>query len=84
MAVSTVEMRLAALEAEVTRMKLQMRSSGVTQPREADDWLDKIYGSFANDPDFDKAMELGRQYRESLRPKPAKKRAKTSVKKRSR
>ena len=32
-------------------------------------WWKQIRGSFANDPAFLEAMRLGRQYRESLRPK---------------
>jgi hypothetical protein len=32
-------------------------------------WWEEILGSFANDPAYDEAMQLGRQYRESLRPK---------------
>jgi hypothetical protein len=31
--------------------------------------LDEIYGAFARDPHFEEAMRLGREYRESLRPK---------------
>jgi hypothetical protein len=31
-------------------------------------WWEEILGSFANDPVYDEAMQLGRQYRESLRP----------------
>ena len=32
-------------------------------------WWRQIAGRFANDPVYDEAMRLGRQYRESLRPK---------------
>jgi hypothetical protein len=42
-------------------------------------------GAFDNDPDFEEAMRLGREYRESLRPKagrkPTRKTAKKAVKK---
>jgi hypothetical protein len=37
------------------------------------DWR-HILGIFANDPAFEEAMRLGREYRESLRPKPSKRR----------
>jgi hypothetical protein len=37
-------------------------------------WTDEIVGAFANDPAFEEAMRLGREYRESLRPKPRKRR----------
>ena len=66
-----IEQRLAALESEVARLKQQLSNS---EPKKT--WLDQIYGSFANDPIYEKAMKYGRQYRESLRPKkkPKKKR----------
>ena len=38
-------------------------------PVEREDWLDEIYGAFANDLHFEEAMRFGRKYRESLRPK---------------
>jgi hypothetical protein len=44
------------------------------------DWLDDIYGAFANDPDFEEAMRLGREYRESLRPKARRKRIRKTAK----
>lgn len=62
-----IEMRLATLEAEVEQLKGQVETNSRTKK----DWLDEVYGSFANDPDYDRAMELGRKYRESLRPKAA-------------
>ncbi|HZS03436.1 MAG TPA: hypothetical protein VFD58_01055 [Blastocatellia bacterium] len=71
MAVSKLEMRVAALEAEMARLKQKVE--GPELP-----WWEKIWGTFANDPDYDKAMELGRKYRESLRPK-AKKQAQPEI-----
>ena len=65
MASSKIELRVAALEAEVTRLREQL---GKTVPARTD-WLDAVYGAFANNPDFEQAMRLGQQYRESLRPK---------------
>src|SRR5689334_798618 len=50
--------RVAALEAEVARLKA--KPEGDNQPRR--DWLDVIWGSFANDPVYEQAMRLGRQY----------------------
>jgi hypothetical protein len=32
---------------------------------------EKIWGAFADDPAFEQTMRLGRQYRESQRPKPS-------------
>jgi hypothetical protein len=74
-----LEARIATLETELTQLKDLMKTSqnGKTAQR---DWLDDVWGSFANDPLYEKAMELGRRYRESLRPKPVKKRASKSRK----
>ncbi len=81
MAVQEIELRVAALEAEVARLKEQLEKVAPSKG----DWLDEIYGAFANDPDFEEAMRLGREYRESLRPKanrkPVRKTAKKAVRK---
>lgn len=55
-----LEARVAALEAEMAKL------------RKGTGWA-KMKGRFANDPIYDEAMRLGRQYRESLRPKTRKK-----------
>jgi hypothetical protein len=60
----------------------QLKGQVETNSRTKKDWLDEVYGSFANDPDYDRAMELGRKYRESLRPKAAGKKTR-GVKKRA-
>jgi hypothetical protein len=70
MAAVSLEKRVAALEAEVARLRARIEST----QKPVDPWLDKVWGSFANDPVYEEAMRLGREYRESLRPKPAKKR----------
>ena len=75
-----IELRLATLEAEVAELKQQAGQAVGEQKH----WVDEIYGLFAGDPDFLEAMRLGRKYRESLRPKPAKRPAKQPVKQRSR
>ncbi len=67
MANSSVEARLEALEAEVARLKEQLQGS-----HRNDSWK-SIIGTFDNDPAYEKAMKLGRQYRESQRPKSRKK-----------
>lgn len=64
-----LERRIAALEAEVARMKERTPDSAP--------WWQRVAGTFANDPLFEEAMRLGREYRRSLRPgrvrrKPAK------------
>ena len=66
MSVAGIELRVATLEAEVARLREQVESKA--GPARGD-WLDKVYGAFANDPDFEEAMRLGREYRESLGPK---------------
>lgn len=76
MAAPEIELRVAALEAEVSQLK--QRLDTVTQP--AKPWWQEIYGTFANDPLYEEAMRLGREYRESLRPKPAKQSTKRSTK----
>jgi len=62
--------RVKLLEVEVARLKDKIESS----EKEAKPWTEKIWGIFANDPAFEEAMRLGREYRESLRPKPRKRR----------
>jgi hypothetical protein len=57
--------RVAALEAEVARLKA--KAEGSDKP--SDPWMEKVWGAFANDPDFLEAMRLGREYRVSLRPR---------------
>jgi len=77
--VSLLEMRLESLEAEVAQLKRQssLPAEQKTEPKQ--DWVNLIYGAFADYPDYDKVVELGRKYRESLRPGATRK--KTSRKK---
>ena len=75
MAIPRIESRVAALEAEVARLK--RRLSSPTDRR--GEWLEEISGVFTDDAIHQEAMRLGREYRESLRPKaPAKARRKTA------
>lgn len=56
-----IEERLAALEREVAELKRQLPpTERVVQP-----WWEITAGTFADDPAFEEAMELGRQYRKS-------------------
>ena len=67
MATLKLEARVAALEAEVTRLKNKLeRAASSAQP-----WWEQITGTFADDPIYEDAMRLGRQYRQSQRPAPA-------------
>jgi len=63
--------RVAALEAEVAKLKEIVVNSKDETP-----WWKRIAGTFAGDPAFLEAMRLGREYRESLRPKPKRPRKK--------
>lgn len=63
MATKTLEQRVTALESEITRIKKAQLKTEETIP-----WWQKIRGAFKDDPTFEEAMDLGRQYRESLRP----------------
>jgi hypothetical protein len=80
MAVREIELRVAALEAEVARLKEQVEKS--VSPK--GDWLEEIFGVFDNDPIYEEAMRLGREYRESLRPKATRKPARKTAKKAAR
>jgi hypothetical protein len=55
-----LEERLAYLESEVAKLKTKAESDSLPVP-----WWEKI----AENPAYDEAMELDREYRESLRPK---------------
>lgn len=57
-----IEERLAALERDVGRLKTQAEHD--ERP-----WWDAIAGTFIDDPVYDRIVELGREYRESLRTK---------------
>ena len=61
----SVEERLTAIEAELARLK-EIKRNSESNPVP---WWEKIRGDFKDDPDYDKAMELGRKWRESFRPK---------------
>lgn len=77
MAVPGIEHRVAALESEVARLKRQLEKVVPSQ----EDWLDAFSGVFDNDAVYEEAMKLGREYRESLRPKAARKPAQKARKK---
>jgi hypothetical protein len=60
-----LERRVYALEQQVARLKAELEEAvGPQVP-----WWQKISGSFADDHDFKEAMRLGREWRESFRPK---------------
>jgi hypothetical protein len=65
---SSVEQRLIALEHEVERLKGRVNGGGQKRP-----WWEELFGKYANDPAFEEAMRLGREYRKSLDRKPKRK-----------
>ena len=80
-----IEEKLVALEAEIRLLKGQLartngaagsvsNNSKAASPNKADPkWVLAHAGRFDDDPGFDEVVRLGREYRESLRPKPKKK-----------
>lgn len=62
-AIADIEERVTILESEVSQLKRVMASPRRPQKR----WWREIAGTFANNPDFEEAMRLGREYRESQR-----------------
>jgi hypothetical protein len=61
MASNTIEERLAALEADVARLKQECFG-----PEEAVlPWWERRFGAFKDDPAYDEAMRLGAAYRQS-------------------
>ena len=66
MATPSVEQRLAALEAEVADLKKRLERD---RAEAALPWWEQIFGTFAGSEGFDEAVRLGREYRESFRPK---------------
>jgi hypothetical protein len=66
MAATSLEERVVALEAEVAEIKKRLETE---QPPAPIPWWEKIAGTFANSEEYEEAMRLGREYRESLRPK---------------
>lgn len=65
MANITLEERVAALEAELALLKKERTKEA--QPKRP--WWEEIRGTFKNDPAYEEAMRLGREFRESLRPR---------------
>ena len=64
MSAASIEKRLEALEAEVAALKQQVNEGKDDRP-----WWQQIAGAFKGDKAFLAAMKLGREWRESARPK---------------
>jgi hypothetical protein len=68
MASARLEERVAALEEEMTRLRTKVEGASDAKP-----WWERIVGTFQDDPVYQRAMKLGRQYRRSCRPSRKKK-----------
>ena len=60
----TIEARLAKVERELAILKARTGENGTKA-----NWIEKITGSFKDDPDFDEIVRLGKEFRQSDRPK---------------
>jgi hypothetical protein len=66
MATGTLEERMAAVEQELAQLKQKLQAETPPAPLP---WWEQIFGTFANSEAHEEATRLGREYRESLRPK---------------
>ena len=58
----TIEDRLAVVEREVAELKRRLPAEQLPA-----DWVDAMSGAFADDPEFDEVVRLGREMREADR-----------------
>jgi hypothetical protein len=65
MTTQQLEARLATLEQEMAQVKQMLIPDGASMAIQP--WWEKIAGSFADDPDFDEAERLGREWRKSVK-----------------
>jgi hypothetical protein len=66
MATLSLEERVAALEAEVKRLKQERTATAEAKKP----WWEERWGAFKDDPAYEEAMRLGAEYRRS-QPTPA-------------
>lgn len=64
MAKLNLELRRAAIEADIAQLKKQAASNDTAQTH----WLTDTFGVYADFPEYDQVIEYGRKYREALRP----------------
>ncbi len=57
-----LEQRVNRLETEVSSLKNQLNQLTSSTP-----WWEKVSGTFANNSVYDEAMQMGKEYRESLK-----------------
>ena len=65
MAAPSLEERVAVLEAQIKQLNQQQTAS---ETAASSPWWEKIAGIYQDDPAFDEAERLGREWRESSRP----------------
>ena len=63
MSVQTLEERLTAVEIELQQIKQEKEQN--KQQNKVIPWWEQIRGQFKDDPMYDEAMRLGREWRES-------------------
>ena len=69
MTLKDLELRLTRVEAELSQLR---GKNGVAQQKShINSWIDEIHGTFTNDATYQKAARLGREWRESFRPRSA-------------
>jgi hypothetical protein len=74
MSTTDLEKRLTALEREVAELRARI----IIPPSSPNHWIEKIAGKYSSPEDqaaFDEAMRIGREWRESHRPKPRRRKA---------
>lgn len=62
----TLEERMTAMEKELTHLKQQLVAD---KPQITPPWWEQRFGAFADSEEYEEAARLGREHRESLRPK---------------
>ncbi len=60
---ANLEKRLAELEQELADLRMKVEALTGAKP-----WWERIAGTFQKDPIYERAMQLGRKYRQEQRP----------------
>ena len=76
---ATLEERVIVLEKQVKVLTSTLPTSAFTAQNVQQPWWKKIVGVYKDDPEFDEAEQLGRAYRESLRPESSPKSSETDT-----
>lgn len=57
-----LKQRVTLIERELTELKRRLPTG-----KDGKSWLDKIIGTFKDDPDFEEIVRLGREFRKSVK-----------------